>query len=157
MRMRTSLLLVAAVLVAASLSAAVPASATGHAPLAVSGVGSHEPPEWGLTRVQAEVEGRQVDGTFTTGLRMDAVPAPGECVDAWANFAIHDGPRWFDFVSLGEVCGQSVQEPTSSVFAVYTGDFDLYDAASRGWTDTQGWVSIRLATDGRAAVEVYAS
>jgi hypothetical protein len=50
-----------------------------------------------------------------------------------------------------------VQEPTSSVFAVYTADFDLYDASRRGWTDTQGWVSIRLATDGRASVEVHAS
>ena len=157
MRTRASLRLAAALLVAASMSAAAPASATGNAPLAVAGVGSHEPPEWGLTRVRAEVEGRQLDGTLTAGLRMDAVPAPGECVAAWANFAIQDGPRSFSFVSLGEVCGQSVQEPTSSVFAVYTGDFDLYEATGRGWTDTQGWVSIRLATEGRAGVEVYAS
>jgi hypothetical protein len=150
-------LVAAAAIAVATLAGAVPASATGNAPVAVSGTGFHEPPQWGLTRVQAEVAGRQLDGIFTAGLRMDAVPAPGECVEAWANFAIRDGQHWFDFVSLGEVCGQSVQEPTSSVFAVYTADFDLYDASRRGWTDTQGWVSIRLATDGRASVEVYAS
>jgi hypothetical protein len=157
MRKHITLLLAAAFTLAASTTGAVPASATGNAPLAVAGTGSHEPPEWGLTRVRADVEGRQLDGTFTAGLRMDAVPAPGECVDAWANFAIQDGPRWFSFVSLGQVCGQSVQEPTSSVFAVYTGDFDLYEASGRGWIDTQGWVSIRLATEGRAGVEVFAS
>jgi hypothetical protein len=156
MRKPINLLLAAALLVAASMTGAASASAAGQAPVAVAGTGSHEPPEWGLTRVLAEVAGRPLEGTFTAGLRFDAVPAPGECVDAWANFAIHDGRHWFSFVSLGEVCGQSVQAPPSTVFAVYTGEFDLYDSSRRGWTDTQGWVSIRLATDGRASVEVYA-
>ncbi len=156
MRKLTTLLLAAALVVAASTTGADPASAARHPRVAVSGSGTHQPPEWGLTRVQAEVEGRRIDGTFTAGLRLDAVPAPGECVGAWANFAIQDGRHWFSFVSQGEVCGHSVQEPISSVYAVYTGEFDLYEASRRGWADTQGWVSIRLATEGRASVEVYA-
>src|SRR5688572_7319303 len=101
-------LLAAALLAAASITgAAASTAAAGQAPVAVAGTGSHEPPEWGLTRVQAEVSGRSLEGTFTAGLRLDAVPAPGECVEAWANFAIQDGRHWFSFVSLGEVCGQS--------------------------------------------------
>ncbi len=42
------------------------------------------------------------------------------------------------------------------MYAVYTGEFDLYEASRPGWADTQGWVSIRLATEGRASVEVHA-
>jgi len=151
--------LVAAALAVGAVAAvtASPASATGQAPVAVAGTGTHDPAQWGLTRVRAEVHGRTLDGTFTAGVRMDEVPAPGECLPAHANFAVYDGRSWFDFVSQGEVCGHAVQPPTSTVFAVYTADFDLYDSSRRGWTDTQGWMSIRLAVDGRASVEVYAA
>lgn len=154
MRTTTRLLLAVALAVTAATAASGSASA-GNAPLGVAGVGTHQPPEWSLTRIQADVEGRTLSGRFTAGLRMNTTPAPGECVDAHANFAITDGSQWFSFVSLGEVCGQSV-DGTSSVFAVYTGEFDLYESNRKGWTDTQGWVSFRLTTDGRASVEVYA-
>lgn len=155
MRKLTHLVLALALAVGAVAAATAPASATGHAPLALSGTGTHLPPEWGLTRIAADVDSRTLDGTFTAGLRIDTMPAPGECEPAWMDFAVHDGRHWFDFVSLGEVCGHSVQAPTSLVSAVYTGDFDLYDSSRPGFTDTQGWVSVRLATDGVASVEVY--
>jgi hypothetical protein len=156
MRKLTHLTLALALAVGAVAMATGPASGTGNAPLALSGTGTHQPPEWGLTRVAADVDSRTIDGTFTAGLRIDTMPAPGECEPAWMNFAVQDGRHWFDFVSVGEVCGQTVQPPTSVVYAVYTGEFDLYDSSRPGFTDTQGWVSVRLATDGRASVEVYA-
>ncbi len=156
LRTLAAVVLVAGIVVATAAATTGPAAATGHAPIALSGTGTHEPPEWGLTRIRSEVDGRGLDGTFTGGLRIDTMPAPGTCAPAWMSFAVRDGEHWFDFVSLGEVCGQSVEEPTSVVYAVYTGEFDLYDSSRPGFTDTQGWVSVRLAVDGRASVEVYA-
>lgn len=155
MRRLTLLTLAAALAVAALTAATGPASAAGRAPIATAGTGTHLPPEWGLTRVLADVDGKVVDGTFTAGLRIPVMPAPGECATAWMNFAVRDGSHWYDFVSDGEVCAHSPQPPTSTVFAVYTGDFDLYESSRPGFTDTQGWVSVRLATDGSASVEVY--
>ena len=155
MRKLTHLALAAALALAALTATTGPAAAKGGAPIGFSGTGTHEPPEWGLTRVQADVDGRVLDGTFTGGLRIPRMPSPGECAPAWMNFAVQDGKHWHDFVSDGEVCAHSPQPPTSTVFAVYTGDFDLYESSRPGFTDTQGWVSVRLATDGSASVEVY--
>lgn len=155
MRKLTHLALAAVLAVAALTAATGPAAAKGGAPITFSGTGTHQPPEWGLTRVQADIDGKVLDGAFFAGLRIPAMPAPGECGQAWMNFAVHDGGHWYDFVSLGELCAESPQPPTSVVFAVYTGDFDLYDSSRPGFADTQGWVSVRLATDGTASVEVY--
>lgn len=155
MRKLTHLALAAALAVATLTAATGPASATGNAPIAMSGTGTHLPPEWGFTRIRADVEGRSVDGTFTGGLMARSTPVPGTCVDAWMSFAVRDGNHWFDFVSQGELCSVSPQPPTSVVFAVYTADFDLYDSSRPGFTDTQGWMSVRLATDRRASVEIY--
>jgi hypothetical protein len=155
MRKLTLLALAGALALAALTATTGPAAAKGGVPIGFSGTGTHQPPEWGLTRVQADVDGRVLDGTFTAGLRIPAMPAPGECGPAWMSFAVRDGGHWYDFVSLGEICAHSPQPPTSVVYAVYTGDFDLYESSRPGFADTQGWVSVRLATDGRASVEVF--
>lgn len=56
---------------------------------------------------------------------------------------------------MGEICAV---ESSGPVEFIYTGDYDLYDASShRSVVDTQGWIEVRLLTNGGATVTIVDS
>jgi hypothetical protein len=59
-------------------------------------------------------------------------------------------------VSIGEICGQSVQQPTDVTTHVYTGDYSIVESPKRV-RDTEGWIEIRLATDNRMSITLFDS
>lgn len=107
-----------------------------------------------MTAIRAEVAGRPFDGTFTGGIRIAGLPAPGACVDAYMLSGItrHDGRHELGLLSVGELCGHHVQDGASAVSAVFLGEFDLYDGSRKDLHDTQGFVEVRFTPDGRTSV-----
>ena len=59
-------------------------------------------------------------------------------------------------MAIGEVCGQFVQEPTSTATQVFTGEYSIAES-SRRLRDTEGWIEIRLATDDRMSITLFDS
>jgi len=121
------------------------------------GQGDYETDEWGRTAVHATVTGRPFDGSFSAGLQLahDQFPDPGTCRDADPLFVVWEGHRSLDFISWGEICAV---EPGGVVEFVYTGAFDLYETSGhRGLVGTDGWLEMRLMTDGSAAVTIVDS
>jgi hypothetical protein len=119
----------------------------------LTGTGTWSADPW-ITAVRAEVSGRPFDGTFTGGLRIDGLPAPGTCIDAYmlSGLTRHDGRHEAGLLSVGELCGQHAQEGVSVVSAVFLGEFDLYEGSRRDLHDTQGFVEVRFTADGRTSV-----
>jgi hypothetical protein len=125
-----------------------------------TGTGTYEMVEFDVfARGTTEAYGRPFDGQATFMLRSDdgTLPEPGECEPGGANFALTGRKRqelWG--VSLGEVCGQWVQEPTSVVTHVFTGRYSIAESKPR-LGDTEGWIEIRLATANRASITLFDS
>jgi hypothetical protein len=119
----------------------------------LTGTGTYQSDPWGLTAVRSPVTWRPFDGMFTGGLRIDAFPGPGSCVEATLLFGVTrtDSRHELGLISIGEVCGQQ-PDSTSVVTAVFTGEYDLYEGTRKDLIDTQGFVEVRLTNDGRAAV-----
>jgi len=154
------LLLMAVVLAAAVAGATATGPSVEASPspsVELVGAGDYATDEWGLTGVHAQVSGRPFNGSFSGGLLIDGrqFPEPGACHAADILFIVEQGRRWLDFITWGEICGVEGGGP---VEYVYTGDYDLYDAsAHRNLVNTQGWMEVRLLTDGGAAVTVVDS
>ena len=155
---RTVRILIALGLAVASTAVSATAGAIPPPKVELTGTGSYTSDPW-ITAVRSDVGGRPFDGRFTGGLRIDAMPAPGECTDAHMLFGVTraDGHHELGFISSGEICGHHVQEGISVISAVYTGDFDLYEGSRRDLIDTQGFVEVRFAVDGRAGVTIVDS
>lgn len=144
--------------VVASTAVAATAGALPPPRVELTGTGTFQSDPW-ITAVRSEVSGRPFDGRFTGGLRIDTMPAPGTCVDTAMLFGVtrDDGRQDLGFIAMGELCGHDVQDGVSVVTAVFTGGFDLYEGSRPDLVDTQGFVEVRFAADGRAAVTVVDS
>lgn len=123
-----------------------------------SGTGTYEMTEFDLfARGAGEVHGRPFDGRVSFMLRADdgTLPPPGTCEGGGANLAVTGRHRReLQAVSIGEICGQYVQEPTSTVTHVFTGDYSIYESSTR-LRDNEGWIEIRLATGNRMAITMF--
>ena len=148
---------------AAALAVIAPATvgeARGQPQIDYVGSGTYAMTEFDLFAAgSGDAQGTPFDGTVTFMLRTDdgTFPAPGECEPGFANFAVQGRKReelWG--TSAGDVCGQFVSEPDSTVTVVYTGDYSIVES-SRRLRDTEGWIEIRLATGNRMAVTLFDS
>jgi hypothetical protein len=125
-----------------------------------SGTGTYEMVEFDtFARGIGDVSGVPLNGTATFMLRTDdgTLPGPGECEGGGANFAVTGHKRkelWG--VSVGEICGQHVQEPTSLVTHVFTGEYSIVESTKR-LRDTEGWIEIRLATGNQMSITLFDS
>lgn len=112
-----------------------------------------------FARGEGEATGRPFNGTVTYMLSADdgSLPAPGECESGGANFALTGkGRKELWGVSLGEICGQWVQEPTSTVTHVFTGEYSIVESRPP-LRDTEGWIEIRLATGNQMSITLFDS
>jgi hypothetical protein len=147
---------------AAALAVIAPATigeARGRPQIDYVGSGTYAMTEFDLFAAgSGEVEGTPFDGTVTFMLRTDdgTFPAPGECEAGFANFAVQGRKQELWGTSAGDVCGQFVSGPDSTVTVAYTGDYSIVES-SRRLRDTEGWIEIRLATDNRMAVTLFDS
>jgi hypothetical protein len=155
----TKLLTIGAVTVAGLVSAGV-ADARCRPQVNFSGSGTYEMVEFDVfARGTTTAYGEPFNGTATFMLRADdgSLPAPGECEPGGANFALTGRRRqelWG--TSIGEICGQWVQEPTSIATHVFVGDYSIAESKPR-LRDTEGWIEIRLATGNQASITLFDS
>jgi hypothetical protein len=144
----------------AALAPAAIAEAACRPKVDYSGTGTFELTELGtFARGAGRVTGTPFDGTVTFMLRADdgSLPAPGECESGGANLAVTGRHRQaLSATSIGEICGQYVQEPTSVVTHVFTGQYSIYQSTKR-LRDTEGWIEIRLATGDRMSITLFDS
>lgn len=126
----------------------------------LAGTGVYEMDEFSIfARGAGSVSGRPYAGTATFLLNPDdgTWPEPGECEQGNAGFAVTGTTRQYLWgVSIGEICGQHVQQPTNLVSHVYTGDYSLVESPQRV-RDTEGWIEIRLATDNNMSITLFDS
>jgi hypothetical protein len=153
------LLSIGAVAAAGLLSGGV-AEARSRPQVDFTGTGTYEMVEFDVfARGTTDAYGRPFDGQATFMLSTDdgTLPGPGECEPGGANFALTGRKRqelWG--VSLGDICGHWVQEPTSIVTHVFTGQYSIAESKPR-LRDTEGWIEIRLATGNRASITLFDS
>ena len=118
-------------------------------------VGSYVLDDAGAAVATGSVTGEPMDGSYTARLAADdgSLPEPGACETATATlFVTGDRDRFFQLSATGDVCGKWVQDPYV-VMHVFTGRYDVVDASKRNLQGTDGWMSVILATEGRANVE----
>jgi hypothetical protein len=110
----------------------------------------------GAARLTGAIAGDPFDGAYSATLAADdgSLPAPGECEAATATIRV-EGVRkgHYEITGSGPVCGQWV-DATYQVTHVFTGRYIVTDASQHKLTGTDGWYSIRLATENRAGIEV---
>jgi hypothetical protein len=110
----------------------------------------------GAARLSGAIAGDPFDGAYTATLAADdgSLPGPGECEAATATVQV-DGARkrYYELAGSGTVCGEWV-DATYTVTHVFTGRYVVTDAFQHKLAGTDGWYSIRLATEERAGVEV---
>jgi len=156
---RFAALIGGAVLVAAT---ATPADAGPRPAIDLRGadVGSFAIDDAGAARLAGRVTGAPFGGTYTAVLAADdgVLPAPGECEPATATLEVL-GPKKKRFLRLaasGDVCGTWPDE-AYVVTHQFTGGYRVICSSARRLRGTDGWMSVILATEGRADVEAFDS
>ena len=108
---------------------------------------------------RGSVSGAPFNGTFTAVLRpLDGtLPEPGVCEPAQAAIRI-DGTRGRYAVLAGtaEVCGHYV-DSVNVVTQVFSSTYDVVSTSERKLRGGDGWMEIRLTTDGRGVVSAFDS
>ncbi len=97
-------------------------------------------------------------GTYVATLAADdgSLPAPGSCEPATGTFDVTSPRRTLRLDAVGEVCGEYA-DATYVVTHRFVGHYVVTDATHRKLRGTDGWISLILATEGRANVEVFDS
>ena len=99
--------------------------------------------------------GAPFDGTYAAVLAADdgTLPEPGVCEPATATLDV-TGPkhRYLQLAATGEVCG-TWPDATYVVTHNFVGRYEVTDSSVRKTRGTDGWISLILATEGRANVE----
>jgi hypothetical protein len=156
---RTILVLVIAVLAVLGATATTASAAKPRIDLRGAQVGSSVLDDAGTAHLSGEVTGRPFGGAYTATLAAadGSLPEPGACEPASATLDV-DGPRrkHLELVATGEVCGQWT-DATYVVTHRFTGSYEVADSSRCRLVGTDGWISVVLATEGRANVEVYDS
>ena len=95
------------------------------------------------------------DGTYTATLAAadGSLPEPGVCEPATATLEV-TGPkhRYLRLAASGEICG-TWADATYVVTHSFVGRYDVVDGSVHKTRGTDGWISLVLATEGRANVE----
>lgn len=147
------------VLIGGALLAAVAAVPAEAAPppridLHGAGVGSFVV-DAGAARLSGQVTGIPFDGTYSAVLAADdgTLPEPGVCEPATATLDV-TGPknRYLRLAATGEVCG-TWPDAAYVVTHDFVGRYEVLDSSVRKTRGTDGWISLILATEGRAGVE----
>ena len=139
---------------AAAIAAPFAASTVGAAPrVEITASGTAQDQGWRLLAV-TQADGSPFGGTLYGTLKQPfgGWPGAGECKPADAG-AYLDGPGATDawFLASGEVCGLHIDGGNAVRYA-FTGDYLVVDATPRSLYDTEGWMEMRVAGDGRASV-----
>ncbi|QZY29119.1 hypothetical protein [Nocardioides coralli] len=120
---------------------------------------SYEVDSGGTARLVGEVTGRPFGGAYVATLAAGdgTLPVPGQCEPATATLQV-DGPRrkHLDLGGSGQVCGLWT-DATYVVTHRFTGIYQVTASSRRRLVGTDGWLSLVLATEGRAGVEVFDS
>jgi hypothetical protein len=148
-----------AALVGALLAAVTAAPANAAPPPLVdlrgASVGSYALDAEGNARVSGAVTGKPFDGAYTATLTSSdgSLPAPGICESATTAVDV-TGPRnrTLSLAATGEVCG-TWTDSTYVVTHSFVGRYVVTGASARRLRGTDGWISVILASDGRANVE----
>lgn len=120
-----------------------------------AGVGSYTLDSDGSARLSGAVTGAPFDGAYTATLTSadGSLPEPGDCEPATAAVDVA-GPkgRTLHLAAEGEVCGTWV-DATYVVTHRFVGRYVVTDASARRLRGTDGWITVILATEGRANLE----
>ena len=158
---RTAALAVTAVATVAVAATASPAVAAPKplVDLRGDGVGSHVLDDAGTAHLSGSVIGTPFDGAYVATLAADdgSLPAPGLCEPATGTLEV-TGSRGRTLLldAAGRVCGEFA-DATYVVTQRFVGRYVVTDATSRRLRGTDGWISLILATEGRANVEAFDS
>ena len=101
------------------------------------------------------MSGRPFDGGYTATLAATdgSLPEAGNCEPATATLdATGTRNRHLELTATGEVCG-TWPDATYVVTHNFVGRYVVTDASFRRLRGTDGWISMVLATEGRANVE----
>ena len=118
-------------------------------------IGSFVVDDDGTARLSGALSGRPFDGSYTATLAADDgnLPEAGTCEPATATLdATGTRNRHLQLAATGEVCG-TWPDATYVVTHNFVGRYVVADASSRRLRGTDGWISMVLATEGRANVE----
>ena len=118
-------------------------------------IGAHTIDTQGTTHLSGAVTGVPFDGTYTATLSSadGSLPAPGSCEPATATLdVVGSRSRSLQLAATGEVCGKWV-DATYVVTHQFVGRYVVTDASAKKVKGTDGWISLILATEGRANVE----
>jgi hypothetical protein len=123
------------------------------------GLGSFVLDDAGTAHLGGEVTGIPFGGAYTATLAAadGSLPEPGTCEPASGTLEV-DGPRrkHLELAAAGEVCGEWT-DATYVVTHRFTGGYEVVASSKRRLLGTDGWISLVLATEGRANVEVFDS
>lgn len=142
-----------ALFASASVAALSPPAAADPKPLVdAGGPGTYTVTAGGSAALAGTATGTPFDGPYTASLAAadGTLPEPGVCEAATVTARV-DGPgsRFIELQSTDEVCGQHLQPPYV-VTQVFTGRYTVTGSSSRRLVGTDGFVEVRLATEGRA-------
>jgi hypothetical protein len=150
----------AVALIGGALLIVVTAGPAGAAPRPVidlrgADVGSFETATDGSAHLSGHVTGDPFDGSYTAVLAAvdGSLPDPGVCEPATATLDVTGAKdRYLQLAATGEVCGQWT-DATYVVTHSFVGRYDVTEATAKRLRGTDGWISLVLATEGRANVE----
>ncbi len=113
----------------------------------------------GAARLDGRVTGRPFGGAYSAVLAADdgTLPEPGVCEPAHATLDVTGAKRrYLDLTATGEVCG-TWPDATYVVTHRFVGGYEVTASSACRLRGTDGWISLILATEGRANVEVFDS
>lgn len=121
-------------------------------------VGSHVLDSSGTAHLAGSVLGDPFDGSYVATLAADdgSLPAPGSCEPATGTLDVTSPKQKLHLDALGEVCGEYA-DATYVVTHRFVGRYVVTDATSRRLRGTDGWISLILASEGRANVAAFDS
>jgi hypothetical protein len=112
----------------------------------------------GTAHLAGSVTGDPFDGTYVATLAAEdgSLPAPGSCEPATGTLDVTSPKRTLSLDAAGQVCGEYA-DATYLVTHRFVGSYVVTDATHRRLHGTDGWISLILATEGRANVEAFDS
>ena len=153
----------AAVLTVAALAMSTAASPAVAAPkplvdLRGADVGTYSLDAAGTAHLAGSVTGDPFDGTYVATLAADdgSLPVPGSCEPATGTLEVTSPRRTLRLDAVGQVCGEYA-DATYVVTHRLVGSYVVTEATHRRLRGTDGWISLILATEGRANVEAFDS
>jgi hypothetical protein len=120
-----------------------------------AGVGSYTLDADGTAHLSGAVTGAPFDGAYTATLSSadGTLPVPGTCEPATGTLEVAGSrSRTLELAATGQLCG-TWADATYVVTHRFVGRYVVADASARRLRGTDGWISLILATEGRANVE----